>query len=113
MFFWSENILWKEDLVERHATVYLGGKDSIINTREVRAYLQNADEHRSGKDEGHSVSRRVKEIAAGSQMGGKLDVVWCADLDHGQIFQISAWRKLLRKEILAHARFGRSTGQCR
>ncbi len=38
-FFWSENILWKEDLDGRNVTVSLSGKDLIVNTEAVGRYM--------------------------------------------------------------------------
>lgn len=38
-FFWSANILWKEDLEGREVAVMLSGEDQIVNTREVWTYL--------------------------------------------------------------------------
>lgn len=40
-FFWSENILWKEDLGGRRLSVFLAGKDIIVNTKEVARYLSS------------------------------------------------------------------------
>jgi pimeloyl-ACP methyl ester carboxylesterase len=38
-FFWSENILWKEDLDGRNVTVSLSGKDLIVDTESVGRYM--------------------------------------------------------------------------
>lgn len=105
-FFWSENILWKEDLSGHHATVYLSGKDSIINTPQVRAYLQEKDGCCITKDENQGEADNTKELAPAKQVNGKVDVVWCAELDHGQIFQLPTWRLHLEREILTQARAG-------
>ncbi|KAH7053500.1 hypothetical protein B0J12DRAFT_58231 [Macrophomina phaseolina] len=42
-FFWSENIMWKEDLADRDVTVSLSGQDLIIDARTVGAYLLGED----------------------------------------------------------------------
>jgi hypothetical protein len=102
-FFWSENILWKEDLFEHHTTVFLGGKDSIINASLVRAYLQGAGEHQTGKDSNQSEANTAEEIVPCGQVHGRLNVVWCADLDHGQIFDLPVWRTRLEIEVLTLA----------
>jgi len=40
--------------------------------------------------------------------------MWCADLDHGQIFDLVVWRVRLESEILKQARAGKSsTGDAR
>jgi hypothetical protein len=115
-FFWSENILWKEDLIERHATVFLGEKDSIINAPLVRAYLQAGvgEEQQNSKNTGRRNEAREANPAAekiaslpGLVDDGRLNVVWCADLDHGQIFDLAVWRMRLESEVLVQARVGR------
>lgn len=114
-FFWSENILWKEDLIERRATVFLSGKDSIINAPLVRAYLHNGDgeERQSGKyissqSEASEANHTADGIvpSSGQVDDRRLNVVWCPDLDHGQIFDLAVWRTRLKGEILMQARVG-------
>ena len=48
-FFWSENILWKEDIQNRRVTVVLSGKDLIVDTKAVKAYLTGSESVR-GED---------------------------------------------------------------
>jgi hypothetical protein len=38
-FFWTENVLWKEELEGRRVGVVLSGEDQIVNSEEVRRYL--------------------------------------------------------------------------
>ena len=95
----------------RHdATVFLSGKDSIINAPHVRAYLQADGQDERVKGKGISIqSETVRAnhasgdiVEESSQNGdGRLDVVWCADLDHGQVFDLPFWRKRLVDEVLA------------
>jgi len=112
-FFWSENILWKNDLLSHHATVFLAGKDSIINAPLVYKYLQA-----TGGGEGNKTKRvsfHSDDIPAdydsdkalpenNHSVHNRLKVVWCSNLDHGQIFDLLPWRKQLVEETLAHAR---------
>jgi hypothetical protein len=42
-FFWSENILWKEDLDGRNVTVSLSGKDLIVDTESVGRYMTSSN----------------------------------------------------------------------
>lgn len=92
-FFWSENILWKEDLFVHHATIFLSGKDSIINASRVRRYLEDVEEAGEFDKGKPCLCER-----------GSLEVIWCANLDHGQVFDLSDWRKRLKFEILKKAR---------
>lgn len=103
-FFWSQNILWKEDLLSHHATVFLSAKDSIINAQQVRRYLQgtSTEEHEAGLGQGKGLEESLsKAVPCGR---GSLEVVWCADLDHGQVFDLAVWRERLKTEILSKAR---------
>jgi len=38
------------------------------------------------------------------EMEGALRVVWCANLDHGQVFDLPKWRTRLANEILRESR---------
>ncbi|RFU26628.1 hypothetical protein B7463_g9705, partial [Scytalidium lignicola] len=75
-FFWAENILWKEDIQCRHVTVVLGGKDLIVNTEAVVAYLTDAA----------NGSRETGSWKDGVWKGDGLDVLLFRELDHGQVF---------------------------
>jgi hypothetical protein len=112
MLFWSQNILWKQDLMRHHATVFLGGKDSIINAPLVHANLQAG-----GDDEGdnskcisiqanYAPGKIVPE--SGQSDDGRLNVGWCANLGHGQAFDPPFWRKRLED---ARAEQGRSPAE--
>lgn len=93
-FFWSENILWKEDVLDHPCVIFLGEKDSIINSSKILAYLQD----------GMQVTNKGEDMAnAGcrpSKGQGSLNVVWCPGLDHGQVFDLPVWRARLKSEIL-------------
>lgn len=38
-FFWSESILWKEDIGDRNLTVSLSGRDQVVDTESVGGYM--------------------------------------------------------------------------
>ena len=107
-FFWSENILWKNDLLGHHASVFLGGKDAIINARQVYEYLQGARGGKVGNNQ--NVSMHDSETTLDCPSEGNLskddmlNVVWSPNLDHGQIFDVSTSRKRLVREVLGRAR---------
>jgi hypothetical protein len=102
-FFWFESILWKEDLMERHTTVFLSGKDLIVNTPQVRTYLQGVAEQQNGRNASRGEANRAEKIKQPDRMDGRLNVVWCADLDHGEIFHSAVWRTRLESEVLKQA----------
>lgn len=82
-FFWSENIIWKADLRGRRVTVFLGGRDLIVNTEHVGRYLTDADA--TSVEKGTWKSRAWK--------GDGVDLVWSEDLDHAEIFDYKATRR--------------------
>lgn len=113
-FFWSENILWKNELLNHHATVFLAGKDSIINAPLVYEYLQATGGGEDNKIKTRRISFHSDDIPADYDFetavlekhadDDRLNVVWCPNLDHGQIFDLQPWRKQLVEDTLAHAR---------
>ena len=90
-------MIWKDDILNHRCCVFLSEKDSIINARKVFAYLQNESD--TSRDESHSVLDQRQGEPAGS-----LRVVWCPELDHGQVFDIRRWRARLKSEVLGEAR---------
>src|SRR5579871_6718605 len=76
-FFWSENILWKDELNDRHVTVILGGRDLIVDTEPVGAYLSDADD--ASKEVGAWKDKKLT--------GCGLEVVFFPELDHAQVFE--------------------------
>ncbi|KAF2728247.1 hypothetical protein EJ04DRAFT_516734 [Polyplosphaeria fusca] len=85
-FFWSENILWKEDIRNRRVTVVLGGKDLIVDTEVVKAYLTD----------NKSVRRENEGWKDGTWKGNGLDVLWFSELDHGEAFD----KKNIRAQLV-------------
>lgn len=77
-FFWNENILWKEDLTDRKVTVVLCGRDLIVDTKTVRAYL-------AGEGKWEDTLRT----------SNNLDVLWFEGIDHAQVFDKMVDRKRL------------------
>jgi len=86
-FFWSENILWKEDVHGRRLTVTLCGQDLIVNTEAVGRYLtdsKDGDEHKA-------------EWQARPWTGEGLDVICFPTKDHAQVFDNPRdYRRLIR-----------------
>ena len=113
-FFWNENSLWRSRIRELMAggmrfTVSLASRDLIVDTEAVARYLLlDDDDDDDGVpdplieiDEGGS--RRMRLEARGDSAGEQdwksrpwsgegLDVLWCEDLDHAQVFDDSVAR---------------------
>lgn len=112
-FFWSENILWKEDLVGRKVTVSLGARDLIVNTAAVGKYLSQDNAFKTvGLTDGnvengetqlkrrnpHNDLRLDKTLVeedwkTRAWQGNGIEVVWWSDLDHAQVFDKPDTRK--------------------
>jgi hypothetical protein len=98
-FFWSENILWKEDIRNRSMTVVLSGKDLIVNTKAVRAYLT----------EGGVVRGEDEDWKEGACKDNEPHVLWFPELDHGQVFD----KKSTRAQLVDITRSYCDRGQAR
>ena len=91
-FFWTENILWKDEIGDRRTTVVLGGRDIIVDTDAVGRY----------------VSEGEKSVEAGVHWkhrewrGKGLDLLWFEELDHAQVFDAKRNRKLLVNVVRAY-----------
>ena len=92
-FFWSENILWKEDVLDHPCTVFLAEKDAIINAAKVRTYLQEDQVTFNDTDAAQYQQQRYKTRNLPK-------VMWCPELDHGGVFDWPDWRARLKKEVL-------------
>jgi pimeloyl-ACP methyl ester carboxylesterase len=119
-FFWSENILWKEDLDGRKVTVSLGGRDLIVDTAAVGRYLCSdiADSSRVSSVDGSTATRRrnpANGLAAKTTsdqedwkdrawLGEGTDVVWWNDLDHAQVFDKPQTRKKILNIIRTYCK---------
>lgn len=90
-FFWSENILWKEDIQGRKVTVVLGGQDLIVNADAVGRYLTDT---KDVDTEGLWKKR------AWAKDG--LNLIWLDDLDHAQVFEQKPTRTLLVDVLLSY-----------
>lgn len=112
-FFWSENVMWKEDAKDlvkdgRRVTVSLSGRDLIVNTEAVGRYLADGA---TAKAEGNDMgSERRKEKGFGPSdtkdawkdaewEGNGLEILWFDHLDHAQVFDTKATRGRLIKVV--------------
>ena len=110
-FFWSENVIWKEDLVAHQCVVFLAERDSIINSGKVWRYLKGGDgvgkEKKNGEEAAFELEKEKKRVEV-EDPEAPLRAVWCADMDHGQVFDLAGWRARLKGEVLREAKRGGS-----
>ncbi|KAJ3823628.1 hypothetical protein F5880DRAFT_498512 [Lentinula raphanica] len=87
-FFWTENILWKEDLDEKiKFAVVLSGKDQIVPAPLVRRYLTGEDEVK------HLWSSSSASNSVTDKPAIDLEVIYNPDLDHAMVFDTKERRK--------------------
>jgi pimeloyl-ACP methyl ester carboxylesterase len=84
-FFWADNMLWKEDIQDRPVAVVLAGRDSVIDTKAIRAYLLGSE----------NWTLETMDLMDLGRKDDRLDVIWFQDLDHGQIFDQKRTRSSL------------------
>lgn len=73
--------------MQRHrVTVVLAGRDAIVDTKAIGAYLTGAEDWSLG----------TGSWEGGFWKGDGLDVLWFQDLDHGQVFN----RKRAREKLV-------------
>ena len=85
-FFWSENILWKEDVRGHRLAVSLGGRDLIVDTPIVRRYLSESREE----------VKKDTVVQEKSRTGTCPEVLWFPLKDHAQVFDhLNDYRKLI------------------
>lgn len=103
-FFWSESILWKEDISDKRTSIFLGGRDQVIDAKQVGMYLTNLHDF---VDEGLDVEGSWKESGGvWTAPNGQLKVVWGQELDHAQIFDSDRRLPGLVAEVLMHSASG-------
>lgn len=120
-FFWSENIIWKEDLElegkqweeGRKVTVVFGGKDILVDTNTVARYLVGASfKGLQISDKAMRMASEIKAVTVSGPvipdgeewktrpwMNSGLEVLWFEQLDHGQVFELERTRRPIIKAI--------------
>ena len=80
-FFWSEYILWKEDIADLPLTVTLSGKDLIVPKEAVWRYLTGSTVHETSTHAETDLDQRTKQFER-----GQMTVLWFEDFDHAGLF---------------------------
>jgi hypothetical protein len=96
-FFWSENVLWKQDIADKRVSIFLGGRDQIIDTKQVGKYLTESHDF-VDEDDSFGLSEGVWTAP-----NGLLKVVFSEELDHAQIFDSKRRLPGLVHEVLRHS----------
>lgn len=121
-FFWNENCLWKsriKDLMDRgmRFTVSLASRDLIVDTSAVAQYLLHddlpdpvvtANGQTHMKLETHESGVKNEAWKTKPWSGSGLDVLWCEDLDHAQVFDDKKARARLLRVIAEYTKISKS-----
>lgn len=125
-FFWSENILWAEELGlgapegKRGVTVVMAGRDLIVDTKTVSRYLLSSGQELDSREwktacevNGHvkatksyfgtSPDRTEGDWRSGPWKESGLNLLWLEHLDHAQVFDSAKSRRLVAQTIQQHA----------
>ena len=98
--FWSECILWKEELGNRRATVILGAKDIVVASDAVGRYMTRPLGIRAVDDD------RGDEWRTLDWTGEGIDVLWFPDNDHGEVIDTNRERRYLINAIMMYCKAG-------
>lgn len=121
-FFWNENCLWRSRIKElidggMRFTVSLASRDLIVATSAVAQYLLHDDVPDPVVAVNGQTHMKLETHKSGAQdaawktkpWGGRgLDVLWCEDLDHAQVFDDKRARARLLKAIAEYTKMGKS-----
>ncbi|KAJ3885072.1 hypothetical protein GG344DRAFT_59771 [Lentinula edodes] len=88
-FFWTENVLWREDLGVVKFAIVLSGKDQIVPAPLVRRYLTGETEE-TGEDE---VQQRWEVQERWESNNRRLEVLYHPELDHAMVFDTKERRR--------------------
>lgn len=91
-FFWADNILWKEDIRGHRVTVALAGRDIVVDTPVIRAYL-------TGSVSGEGCAPQTGDGGNAEMIGDTPGVLWFPDLDHGQVLYGKRTRRVLARAV--------------
>ncbi|KAK4899350.1 hypothetical protein LTR49_027649 [Elasticomyces elasticus] len=121
-FFWSENVLWRDQIMTlidgqgMRVTASLASRDVIVDTRAVGAYLMSGEvpepvvmENGSGKGKDMELEVKGKESdlqqwKTAPWKGKGLEVLWWDNLDHAQVFDAKHWRAKLVEVLVEYSK---------
>lgn len=95
-FFWSENILWKEDLDGRNVTVSFSGRDLIVDTESVGRYLSSGNTPRTSSTASSALLIDIENIPEERTNGKAVNVRSSSvdlEVDDETNLQIDAWKE--------------------
>lgn len=123
-FFWYENCLWRSRIEEllrggMRMTVSLASRDLIVDTKAVARYLtdnavpdpvletEGGHDHMELEADGQATSSEPWKERPWTGRG--LDILWCEDLDHAQVFDDPVARARLVRVVRKYTEKGASS----
>ncbi|KAK3628061.1 hypothetical protein LTR56_008679 [Elasticomyces elasticus] len=121
-FFWTENVLWREDIMKlihqngMKMTASLASRDLIVDTKSVGAYLMEGGlpdpvlvkDDTTGKHMELEIKgekrQRQEEWKTRNWKGEGLEVLWWDNLDHAQVFDAKTRRARLVEVLVEYSR---------
>ena len=118
-FFWSENVLWYDRILElakrgMNMTVSLGLQDQIVDAQAVRCHLtRRADQHPVVEADEDRLGRAASKSEGDDDTGGckagsteydRLEVLWFDGLGHAQVFDTRETRLKLVDILVKYSR---------
>ncbi|KAF2731006.1 hypothetical protein EJ04DRAFT_499396 [Polyplosphaeria fusca] len=91
-FCWREHVIWKEDLIGGNVTLIIGGRDCVVNSEAIAAYVTTDESKLGTNDAAHGNLRWTSQDmeqwnkSVNEWKGQGLELVWLEGLDHGQAF---------------------------
>lgn len=98
-FFWSEYILWKDDIPNLPLTVTLSGKDLIVPKEAVWRYLTSHDIHDASAQRPSDTAQSTKE-----HEDGQLRVMWFDNFDHAGLFASKGACRGVARKVLEYSK---------
>jgi hypothetical protein len=95
-FFWSENILWKEDLDGRNVTVSFSGRDLIVDTESVGRYMSSGNTPQASSTTSSALLIDIENIPEERTNGKAVNVRSSSvdlEVDDETNLQIDAWKE--------------------
>lgn len=105
-FFWSEYILWKDDIPHLPLSVTLSGKDLIVPKEQVWKYLTDRDIHSIRSQNQSEMVSNAKQVEQ-----GLLRVMWFDDFDHAGLFASKGACRGIARTIVEYSKEATSGGE--
>ena len=110
-FFWSQYILWKEDIADFPLTATLSGQDIIVPTQAVWNYLTLSTAEGDGCPPPDRDVDKTEDDGTTEWKEGRLKVLWFENFNHADLFTSKGHRRAMARIIQDYSvQFGEAAG---